>query len=228
MSPPSSFPRAPGAPEPPPAAWIPPAPLPGALWTARTRIRAYRPQDAQALFEAVNVDREALLPWLPWAVEGHRTLADSLATIQTFEELASRQPVGDYSLGIFAPDDRQLLGGTGLHRLRAELREAEVGYWIRGDQQGLGLATEAVGALIHAAFTVWGLRRIRLTCAGGNGASSKVARKLGLRQEARFSADRYVPGRGWQDSLEFAVRAQEWDAQAGRGPGGTSLTHPPD
>lgn len=126
-------------------------------------------------------------------------------------------------MGIFDPTEREVLGGTGLVRLRPELGDAEVGYWIRGDRQGAGLATEAVGALIGAALSVWGLRRVWVALAAGNQASARVAEKLGLRLERVGRQDRWVEDRGWEDGREYAVLAGEWDAATGRGPGGAGL-----
>lgn len=208
---------------PPLPPWSPPQPLPGPIRTPRTVVRAYRPADAPALYEAVNVDRPALLPWLPWARGEHQNLGQTERTLEHFARQWAdpRQP--EFPMGIFDPTEREVLGGTGLVRVRPELGDAEVGYWIRGDRQGAGLATEAVGALIGAALSVWGLRRVWVALAAGNQASARVAEKLGLRLERVGRKDRWVEDRGWEDGREYAVLAGEWDAATGRGPGGAGL-----
>jgi RimJ/RimL family protein N-acetyltransferase len=63
----------------------------------------------------------------------------------------------------------------------------EVGYWIRQDQAGRGLTTEAAAALTRVAFAVHGVRRTEIHCDPANAASNAIARKLGYRHEATLA-----------------------------------------
>jgi RimJ/RimL family protein N-acetyltransferase len=192
-----------------PAPWTRPDPLPGPLRTRRCLIRWYEGEDARALHEAVARGREALLPWLPWARHGHGSVEESRLTIAGFGRSRRDAAHPDYVMAIFERGGEALLGGTGLHCIRAATSEAEVGYWIRAGRQGQGLATEAVGALVAAAFGPWGFRRLRLTCAAGNHASRRVAEKLGFRLEGRERQARWVEDVGWDDHLTFGLLASE-------------------
>lgn len=204
-----------------PPPWTAPDPLPLPLETPRAVIDVHRDEDAPALLEAVDASRTRLLPWLPWAGTGHASAEDSLRTIRAFARERGFAHPESFSLGIFDRSrPRRVLGGTGFVHVDAKRRTGEIGYWIRADREGEGLATEVVGHLVSSAFSDWGLRRVVIGCDGANRASQRVAEKLGLRRETREVAARWLEGRGWSDHVGFAVLAGEWDARARRGPRG--------
>lgn len=204
----------------PPPAWTPPTPLPDNLLVGDLRLRFWRAEDAAALLAAIESGRDRLLPWMPWAASDNRTVDECAASIERMKVKCERRepPADDFALGIFDAASGEPLGGTGLHRIIAEWHEGEVGYWVRPDRHGRGICTRAVSALLTWAFTPqteggWGLRRIHIRCAGGNMASQRVPRKLGLREEARLVQERWVDGRGWDDTLVWGVLAEEWLAR---------------
>ena len=199
-----------------PPLWKRPEPLPGSVETPRLVVRWYQAEDADALHQAIHPQREAYLPWLPWAAVAHATVADSLATIRSFEQGRAKLLAPDFVMGVFDRDRGKLVGGTGLHRIVPAVAEAEIGYWIRPERRGAGLCTEATAGLITAAFDVWGFRRVRIHCAGSNVASQRVPQKLGIRLEGRERESRWVDGIGYDDHLTYGVLESEWDAERGR------------
>lgn len=205
-------------PRPTPSPWTPPHPLPQEFETNRLRLRYWRPEDAASMLEAIDADRASFLPWLPWVEVDNRTVEECLAAVERMRCGRERtEPVADdFVLGIFDRTSGRVLGGTGLHRLVRTAHEGEIGYWVRPDERGRGICTEAVAGLLSWAFTSqqaggWGLRRIHIRCAAGNLASQRVPRKLGLREEARLVQERWVAGRGWDDTLVWGVLREEWD-----------------
>lgn len=127
----------------------------------------------------------------------------------------------DFAMGIFLRDDDVLVGGTGLHRIRPEVGEAEIGYWIAASHRGMGLCTESTRALISAALRPaadggWGLRRIVISCAALNVGSVRVCEKLRLPRESVRRGDRWFAGTsetppGFIDSHSYAVLRSQWD-----------------
>ena len=205
-----------------PQPWVAPIPLPGPVLTGRLLLRAYTPADAAALFEAVRSSLDRVLPWMVWVLTDHQCESDSLYFIERTRRAAEAPGCIDFPLGIFDRQSGRYLGGCGFHKIRPGLREAEIGYWIRGDAQGQGLCTEAVGALMTAGFTPqarggWGFRRIVIFNAADNPASRRVCEKLGLRLERRERQSRYVGALegqqplGYLDHLGFGVLDHEWD-----------------
>jgi RimJ/RimL family protein N-acetyltransferase len=199
-----------------PRAWEKPDPLPGPIQTERTVLRWWEPRDAEGLEEAVSGDRQALLPWLPWAASSHASAEESLETIQRFARDRNQADARDFVMGIFDRATGAVIGGTGFHRLSVEDLMGEIGYWIRGSAQRRGYATEAVSGLITAGFGPWGFRRITICCAGRNVASQAIPEKLGIRLEGVEREANWIDGVGWDDHLTYAVLAHEWDAGAGR------------
>jgi RimJ/RimL family protein N-acetyltransferase len=199
--------------QPPP--WKPPMPLPEAFHTDRLTLRFWQHEDAQGLFELVSTGRNHLLPWLPWAKSDHSRVEESTFYIEKCIRTRREPHPTDFSIGIFDRASNRPIGGTGFHRLESAVHEAEIGYFIREEEAGKGLCTEATRAMLTWALRSqseggWGFRRIHIRCAGRNIASAKVCRKLGLRQEATLVKDRWVDGIGWDDTLVFGVLADEW------------------
>src|SRR5690606_27441365 len=59
----------------------------------------------------------------------------------------------------------------------------EIGYWVRVDQAGRGIATEATAALTRIAFEIEGIRRVEVRCDPANSRSRRVPEKLGFTHE---------------------------------------------
>jgi ribosomal-protein-alanine N-acetyltransferase len=78
-----------------------------------------------------------------------------------------------------------LIGDCGLEHMsvRGE-QEVELGYDLRSDHWGLGLATEAAAAVRDFSFHELGLRRLVSLIRPSNVASCRVAQKIGMRREA--------------------------------------------
>ena len=77
----------------------------------------------------------------------------------------------------------EIVGSIGLFHADWEVRSAEIGYGVRGDQRGKGYASEALGAVARWALTEGGIQRAWLTANTDNVASVRVAEKAGFRRE---------------------------------------------
>ena len=139
-------------------------------------MRCWVRADAPLLDAAVRANLDHLRPWLPWARAEPEPIERRAARLQRFRR---RFEAGkDYTYGIFDRDEREVLGGAGIH-LRIGAGAAEIGYWIHVDRVGEGLATEAAGALTRVGFCALGLRRIEIHCEQANPGSQAVAARLG-------------------------------------------------
>lgn len=212
-----------------PEPWAPPRPLPSPVVTQRLVVRLYERGDGPALFRAISADRGSLLPWMVWARTDHQDEGDSIYYVEKSRRATAHRGCRTFPMTIVEHASGEIVGGTGLEDIRPGLRQAEIGYWVRGDRRRQGMCTEAVGGLISAAFRSvgeggWGLRRVVIECAADNHASAGVCRKLGLRLEGRQQKARYLGpvgagGPGYVDMLSFAVLAGEWDTKERRGGG---------
>ena len=147
----------------------------------RTVIRCWEPRDAPLLKDAIDSSLDHLRPWMAWAQDEPQTLEQKVALLRRFR---SHFDLGrEFVYGILDRDERQALGGTGLHP-RSGDDSLEIGYWIRASEAGHGLATETTAALTRVAFEVCGVDRVDVRVDPANAASLAIPRKLGFREEA--------------------------------------------
>jgi RimJ/RimL family protein N-acetyltransferase len=161
-----------------------PAGIPGPAYRVRTRrllLRCWEPADAAALNAAIEASLEHLRPWMPWANDEP---SDLQARIERLRRWRGQFDLGqDFVYGVFSLDEREVLGGSGLHT-RAGEGAREIGYWIHVDHINQGLATEVAAALTRVAFEIDAVARVEIHCDPRNLRSAAVARKLGFAHEA--------------------------------------------
>lgn len=149
--------------------------------TERLVMRCWNPADAPLLKAAIDMSLDHLRPWMPWALHEPEELSAKVERLRSFR---GNFDLGvDFVYGIFNADESQVLGGTGLHA-RIGSDALEIGYWIRVDHIGQGLATEVAGALTRVAFEINNVRRVEIHCRPNNVRSAAVPRKLGYIHEA--------------------------------------------
>jgi RimJ/RimL family protein N-acetyltransferase len=150
------------------------------IHTRRLVLRCWQPEDAPLLKAAIDASLEHLRPWMPWA---HQEPTDVEVKVTLLRRFRGEFDLGkDFVYGVFSRDEKQVLGGTGLH-LRLGEGAREIGYWIHREHVGRGLATELASALTKVAFEVDRVERVEIHCDPENHASAAVARKSGFVHE---------------------------------------------
>jgi RimJ/RimL family protein N-acetyltransferase len=170
-------------------AWEGPS-APYRIETERLVVRCYEPSDAPLLKEAIDSSLEHLRPWMPWAHGEPQTLEEKIELVKAFR--ANYDTGENFTYGIFAADESELLGGTGLHP-RIGPGGLEIGYWVRASATRRGIVTESAAALTRVGFELCGADRIEIRIEPRNEASLGVPRKLGFVEEATLR--RRLPGR---------------------------------
>jgi RimJ/RimL family protein N-acetyltransferase len=177
--------------------------------TERTVIRCMNPSDAYLLKEAVDSSLDHLRPWMPWAEHEPTDVGAKIALLRGWR---GRFDLGqDFPYGIFDPEESRILGGTGLHT-RSSPGALEIGYWIRVDCAGQGLATEVAAALTRVAFEVNQVGRVEIHCDAANSKSAAVPRKLGFTHEATLRQRLLGPGGELRDEMVWTMLRSEFDA----------------
>ena len=153
--------------------------MPYRIETPRLVLRCWEPDDAPLMKEAVDSSLEHLRPWMPWARFEPQSLDEK---VQLAREFRGQFDLGEqYVYGIFEPDESRALGGSGLHP-RGGDGSLEIGYWIRADSIGQGLATEVAAVLTRVGFEHFGLDRVDLSCDPENERSSEHPAQARLRR----------------------------------------------
>lgn len=133
-------------------------------------LRIWRLDDRRALEVIVQRSSEAFGDWLPGVMSDLADLDDFLARV----DRASR----DRSAYLYAIEaGGEVVGQCSLHHRNAGT--AEVGYWVRSDRTGRGIATGAVVVVAEAAFSA-GVGELVILCDEGNTRSASVARRAGF------------------------------------------------
>ena len=177
--------------------------------TAEFTIRSYVPGDGPVLAEAVNASYDHLKRFMDWAKPHTEDIeAENLARRFRGEYLLST----NFTLGIFAPDGKRQLGGSGFHLREGELsnRAAEIGMWIRADAAHNGLGPRVLRAILTWGFSEWPWERLTWRCNEQNVASRRTAEKAGMQLEGRFRAAIRLPDGTRETTLAFAALKEEW------------------
>jgi len=177
---------------------------------ARVLLRPYRPEDAEDVFVAINESRERVKAWLPWAEEGHRTLADTEEFIprvaRDWEERTQ------FVYGIWEAATGRYLGGTGIHCRNWAVPHFEIGYWIRDGEEGKGYVREAVVLQTRHMFDDLGANRVEIRCDARNDRSRRIPESLGFPLEGRIRNDERDSEGGLRDTLVFALTPEDYAA----------------
>lgn len=157
--------------------------------TARLLLRPARPDDLDDL-HAVLSDPVAMRYWssLP-----HATIDDSRAWLADMIAL----PSGEGEDFVVEHDGR-VIGKAGFYRF------PEIGFILRPDHWGLGLAAEALAPLIDRAFDVHGLERIDADVDPRNAGSLTLLERLGFTRSG-FEERTWLIGEEWCDSVYLSL-----------------------
>lgn len=184
-------------------------------------LRCYDVGDGALLSEAVDESYEHLRPWMPWAMP---TQPVELSNKLVRQFRARYLLAEDFVIGIFAPDEKRLLGGAGFHLREGPLSSAsaEMGMFIRQSEAGRGLGTRVVQALVHWGFTEWPWLRLSWCCDQQNIASVRVAEKAGLQLEGVLRDQPKLVGAGRRNTACYAITKPDWHPENQR----TAATSP--
>ena len=175
--------------------------------TERLVIRCWEPRDAPLLKEAVDASLDHLRPWMPWVEQEPQTLDEKIELLRGFR---GNFDLGeDFVYGIWARDESRVLGGSGLHR-RVGDGAFEIGYWLRADATGQGLASEVTAVLTRAGIEHCGVDRIEIHVDPVNERSHRVPLRLGFVEEATLR--RRLPmksGTDLRDCVVYTLLASE-------------------
>ena len=173
-------------------------------------VRCWEPRDAPLLKEAVDSSLEHLREWMPWAHDEPQELGQKAALLRQFR---GNFDLGhDFVYGIFTADESEALGGTGLHPRVGE-GAFEIGYWVRANRVGRGIATSVAAALTQVGIRLGGADRIEIHVDPANSVSRRIPRRLGFHEEGVLRRRLPAPdGAARRDAVVFSLLAEELDA----------------
>ncbi|MCY4181006.1 MAG: GNAT family protein [Litoreibacter sp.] len=145
---------------------------------------------------------EFLTPWEPvWASDHltRKSLTNRVYWAQRSVNAGNAVPVF-----MVRRDDDALLGAITLDNIRRGPSQAgTLGYWVGKRFARQGYMREAIGALVHYAFTTLDLSRVEAACLPENEASRGVLEKSGFKYEGVAQSYLQIGGR-WRNHVLYA------------------------
>ena len=150
------------------------------LTDGKILLRPYRMSDAKEAYNAIKESVAELSVWLPFAHEFY-SLKENRAWVKKRPEDWKKGRV--YEFAIFDTKDGTIIGGCGINGINKVDKHANLGYWVRTDRTGQGVAPAATLLLAKWGFNTLKLNRIEILVATGNQRSLRVAEKVGAKRE---------------------------------------------
>lgn len=175
------------------------------LTTDRLLIREFLHSDLDALatienhlemrrFETGLSDREAIQGYLDAAIRQ-----------------AGETPRDRYCLAITFLEEDTVIGRVTLTSQNHAIREWEIGWAVRADDQGKGYASEAALVMLTFAFQELNAHRVVAFCHTGNATSVRVMEKIGMKREGHLRQTRWFTD-NWADEFVYAILDKEFKA----------------
>lgn len=159
--------------------------VPLELRTERLILRPFSADDAPALQPLLAANVDHLSPWIPEHVWRPLPLAPLAQRLRGFAEAFADNRQWRYAVCL--ADDGTLVGEVDLFPRNEsgrvafpEADRAEIGYWLRADWTGRGLATEAAAAMLTLARSLPRFTHVIIRCDSRNAPSAAVPRRLGF------------------------------------------------
>jgi ribosomal-protein-alanine N-acetyltransferase len=114
-----------------------------------------------------------------------------------------------YEMAIVEKETKMLLGAIGIRVKSSIHKKGDIGYWVRYDNWGKGIMTEAAQGVLKFGFEKLDLNKISATAAPLNIGSLKVLEKIGMSEEGFLKSDLFVRG-NYRDSVMMAILKNEW------------------
>jgi ribosomal-protein-alanine N-acetyltransferase len=170
--------------------------------TDRLVLREFVRDDFEAIHQYAS-DPE-VVKYMPW---GPNTRDETRRFIERRIQALVVQPRTDYNLAITIDDE--LIGGCGLVIRSQSNKNAEIGYCLKKDMWGKGIATEATASLIRFGFSELRLHRLFALCDTENHGSYHVMEKNGMKREGVLRDEKNIRGE-WRDSYIYSILENEW------------------
>ena len=177
------------------------------LTTPDLVLRCIEPQDAPARKQAVDASGEHLEDFFRPTPEGPMTLDAHVVQLRRYRAAFDSDTDRCYAVLDAA---RQRFLGEALLLKRVGIDALELGYWIRADAAGRGLATQMASALVKCAFELEGVARLDLLCLTGNERSAAMARRLGFTLEGTLRDRQLYAHHRRGDLSSFSLLASEY------------------
>jgi len=174
------------------------------LQTERLVLRPFRVSDLDD--ELAYATREVFWRYLPVPPLTPEKVADF---VQSQVSAGHAETSDDWTFAAEYRSKVRVVGAFRIGKRSRQHRSADLGFGLSPDYWRMGLAGEAVAALMAFGFAAWELERIWATADAENEASWRVMEKCGMKREGVIRHHLLVRG-AWRDSVLYAILAEEF------------------
>lgn len=170
--------------------------------TERYTLRLAHPEDIRSIHLAITMSLPDLARWMPRALKGQtqRQTRDYIYT-----QMALFVQDENYLFAIFDKETQAFCGMAELSPRIPQIPSYELGFWIRSDLHGRGIASEVVKNLTAYAFDKLKANRVFMRCELDNRGSQRVAENCGFTKEAHLRNDTLGVDHKPVDTLIYGV-----------------------
>lgn len=166
-------------------------------------LRDFEAGDTDGVLAIVGDDR--VTHWLSFA---SRSRDEAQRMLDGILKRQLETPRSEYYLAITESDSPEVIVGfvrLGLGGVKA----ADLGYALRPEWQGRGIARAAVTRMIDFGFSDLGLHRLTANIGPQNRASMRLVESLGFQREGTIR-DHVQTNGAWRDSVSYSLLEGEW------------------
>lgn len=174
------------------------------LESARFMLRPLENDDAKAVF-AIFSDPDVTRYW-GFSTFEHPAQAAAFIR-QTHDGFASRRLL---QWGIVPTDSEDVIGTAALFDWHEDHGRAEIGYALRRDQWGKGVASEVLPVVLRFAFEEMKLNRVEADVDPRNAASIRSLERAGFVREG-YVRERYVVNGEKQDAIVYGLLRSDFE-----------------
>ncbi|MCR4753504.1 MAG: GNAT family N-acetyltransferase [Candidatus Saccharibacteria bacterium] len=152
-------------------------------------------------YETILVNRNHLLPWLPWVDDLYFPTQTYLFTEKQIKEFDSGH-IFSYNIffkNIFA-------GSIAIYNISERDHNCELGYWLDHSHTGKGIMTRTVKIATNYAMQKLNMHRVAIKVAPENNASVSVAERLGFEREALLRDGQYLVNRFYDAAIYVKIK----------------------
>jgi RimJ/RimL family protein N-acetyltransferase len=185
-------------------------PFPDKLTSTRLQFRRLQPSDVEPLCSYRSMIEVARYQY--WGSFGPD---DSARLIEAQSTAEPNVPGTWFQLAIIKTDTGCMIGDCGLHCLKDDPRQMEIGITLAPRYQGRRYADESVECLLQYCFATLDKHRVFAYIDVLNRSAVALCLRSGFRQEAHFLEHRWFKDR-WQSEYVFAMLKREWENTTAR------------
>ncbi len=177
--------------------------------TERLLLAPYNIKQYKEVFHLIHKNKPRLIHSFPNLLRATETIENTKDYVQ--QKIFDWNNNRAYGFMIFDKYSHQLIGHFNLKDIDWKTRQCELAYFIDEDDEGKGLTTEALNALLQRCFLEIGFDRVFARIVTTNISSQKVVEKAGLKYEGAFYQDYTTYDNKVVDTCRYGILKEEYE-----------------